>query len=77
MAGNFQFFFTWLTLEMMNLDDYHANSQNFYEFAKMVFFCFCGISFNALFITLVFMVVCFKEQLCLSLMMHTFKIGGV
>ena len=59
---------------MTNLDDYHANSQNFHNLAKLNF---CGISFNALFITLVFRVVCFKEQLCLSLMMHNFKIGGI
>ena len=71
----FPIFFTWLTLETMNLDDYHANSQNFHEFAKLIFFC--GISFNAIFITLVFRVVCFKEQLCVSLMMHNFKIGGI
>ena len=63
--------FSWLTLEMMNLDDYHANSHNFHELAKLIF---CGISFNALFITLVFRAVCFKEQLCLSLMMQNFKI---
>ena len=34
----FPIFFTWLTLEMMNLDDYHANSQNFHEFAKLIIF---------------------------------------
>ena len=59
---------------MMNLDDYHTNLQNFHELAKTEFFG--RISFNALFITMVFMVVCFKEQLCLSLMMHNFKFGG-
>ena len=75
MARNLQSFFSWLTLEMMNLDDYYANSQNFHELTKLIFFC--GISFNALFITLVFRVVCFEEQLCLSLMMHNFKIGGI
>ena len=60
---------------MMNLDDYHANLENFHELAKLNFFC--GIRFNALFITLVFRVVGFKERLCLSLMMHNFKIGGI
>ena len=60
---------------MMNLDDYHANLQNFHELAKLIFFF--GISFNAFFITLVFRVVCFKERLCLSLVMHNFKIGGI
>ena len=29
--------FSWLTLEMMNLNDYHANSQNFQELAKLTF----------------------------------------
>ena len=67
--------FSWLTLEMMNLDDCHANSQNFHELAKLN--VFGGISFNALYNTLVFRVVCFKEQLGLSLMMHSFKIGGI
>ena len=59
----------------MNLVDYHANSQNFHELAKLIFFC--GISFNGLFITLDFRVVCLKEQLCLSQMLHNFKIGGI
>ena len=54
----------------MNLDDNHANLQNFHELAKMNF---CGISFNGLFITLVFRIVCFKEQLCLSLMRYDAK----
>ena len=58
----------------MNLDVYHANLQNFHELAKLIF---CGISFNGLFNTLVFRVVCFKEQLCLSQMMHNFKFGGI
>ena len=34
----FPIFFSWLILEMINLDDYHANSQNFHEFEKLIFF---------------------------------------
>ena len=36
MASNSNLF-SWLTLEMMNIDDYHANSQNFHELAKSMF----------------------------------------
>ena len=59
---------------MKNPDDYHANSPMFHELAKLNF---CGIGFYGLFITLVFRVVWFKEQLCLSQMMHNFTIGGI
>ena len=31
------FFFGWLTLEMIKLDDYHAILQKFYELAKLIF----------------------------------------
>ena len=59
---------------MTNLDDYRANLLNFHELTKLIF---CGIIyFYGLFITLVFRVVWFKEQLWLSQMMHNFKIGG-
>ena len=62
----------WLAgLKMIKLDDYRAISQNFHELAKSIFFG--GISSCGLFITLVFRVVWFKEQL----MMHNFKIGGI
>ena len=37
MARNFVSFFSWLTIEMMNLDDYRANSQNFHDLAKLEF----------------------------------------
>ena len=60
---------------MMNHDDYRAKALNVHELAKLIFFC--GISFYGLFITLFFRVVWFKEQLCLSQMMHNFKIGGI
>ena len=59
---------------MMNLDDYRANSQNFHELAKLIFL------WNRVlwtFITLVFRVVWFKEQLCLSQMMYNLNIGGI
>ena len=59
---------------MTNLDDYRANSQNFHELAKLIF---CGIGFYGLFINLVLRVVWFKEQQCLSQMMHNFKLGGI
>ena len=36
MASNSNLF-SWLTLEMMNIDDYHANSRNFHELAKSMF----------------------------------------
>ena len=36
----FQSFFSWLTFETINLDDYRANSQNFHELAKDLF-CVC------------------------------------
>ena len=55
---------------MMNLDDYRANLQHFHELAK-------SNVFVESFITLVFRVVWFKEQLCLSQVMHNFKIGGI
>ena len=38
---------------------------------------FCGISFNALFVTLGFRAVYFKEQLCSSLVIHNVNIGGI
>ena len=63
-------YFSWLTLEMMNLDDYRANSQKFHQLAKLIF---SGIGFYGLFITMVFRVVWFKEQPCLSQL----KIGGI
>ena len=33
----FPIFFNWLTLEMMNLDDYRANLQIFHELANLNF----------------------------------------
>ena len=59
---------------MMNLDDYHANSLNFHELTKLIFFV---ESVFMDFLSLVFRVVWFKQQLCLSQMMHNFKIGGI
>ena len=59
---------------MMNLDDYRANLQRFHELAKLIF---CGIGFYGLFITLVFRVVWFKEQLCLCQLMHNLEKGGI
>ena len=64
-----------LTLGMMNIDDYRANSQNFHELTKLIFFVESG--FYGLFITLGLRVLWFNEQLCLSQMMHNFKIGGI
>ena len=60
----------------MNLDNYCANSINFHQLTKLIFF-FLWNQFYGLFITLVFRVVWFKEQLCLSQMMHTFKMGDI
>ena len=60
---------------MIKLDDYRVISQNFHELAKLIFFC--GISSYGLFITLVFRVVWFLEQLCISQMVHNFKLGGI
>ena len=62
---------------MMNLDDYRTKSQNFHELVKLIFFFFLLNQFYGLFITLVFRVVWFKEQLCLSQMMHNFKSRGI
>ena len=60
---------------MMNLDDNRANSLNFHELTKLIFFV--DSVFMDFFFTLIFRVVLFKEQLCLSQMMHNFKIGGI
>ena len=62
---------------MMNLDDYHANSQKFHQLAKLIFFFFCGIGFYGLFINLAFRVAWFKEQPRLSQLKLDFKIGGI
>ena len=64
-----------MTFKMINLDDYRANSQNFHELAKLIFFVesvfmdFLSLCF--------FRLVWFKEQLCLSQMMYNLKIGGI
>ena len=63
-------FFSWLTLEMMNLDDYRANLQNCHELGQLNFL---WNQFYGLFSTLFFRVVWFAEQLCLSQMVHNFK----
>ena len=67
--------FSWLTLEMMNLNDYNANLQNFQELAKLIF-CVLSVlmGFSSLWF---FRVVWFKEQPCLSQMMHNLKIAGI
>ena len=65
--------FGWMNLEMIKLDDCHANLQSFHELAKL----FYGISFYGLFITLVSRVVWFKEHQCLSQMNHNINIGGI
>ena len=54
----------------MNLDDFCAK-QNFHELVKLIFFSFFFFfrkSFYGLFITLIFRVVWFNEQPCLSQM---------
>ena len=58
----------------LKLDDYQLCCACFMNWQNLIFVESVLMDF---FITLVFMVMWFKEQLCLSWLMNNFKIGGI